>query len=68
MDGDYCALRCIVGGCPPGARCIHNSGLRLARDFLRGAIPRVFFVVEGFIIEVQASDPKTPLQIFGPLP
>jgi len=27
MDGDYCALRCIVGGCPPGARCSHNAGL-----------------------------------------
>ncbi|CAE7239773.1 RD21B [Symbiodinium natans] len=27
VDGDYCALRCVLGGCPPGAKCIHNSGL-----------------------------------------
>ena len=36
MDGDYCALRCVVGGCPAGAKCIHNSGLSL--DCLMKAI------------------------------
>ena len=26
VDDDYCVLGCFFGGCPSGARCVHNAG------------------------------------------